>query len=289
MKMSNAIEILNRKFSDSEDAEITAMVNEELTNLRISQLIYQARTTAGLTQKELAKKINTPQSVIARMESANYYGHSLKTLQKIATALNKRICISFAEVEVAIETSAINKANQLSQLLHRKFDQWLDSGWQTAQSLGAAFQSPQFQYASARSRSAEPDLLEAEILVAENLANTDPNNPLASIHMAKKLNAFGCPMGLVVSVSQVSDCEPVNILLQLYALHDGNLPMDVCMTLLDEHGQPEHYPNAPNKIIEDRSNDQTPTIYLMFKYSKGDYFGVELSRGEVKVREKFFV
>lgn len=57
--------------------------------------IIKARKEKKLTQKELAKKAGTTQQVIARLESANYRGHSLKTLEKIAKALNKKPQVRF--------------------------------------------------------------------------------------------------------------------------------------------------------------------------------------------------
>ena len=43
-----------------------------------------ARTEAGLSQKELAEMIGTTQSVISRLEDADYEGHSLSMLSRIA-------------------------------------------------------------------------------------------------------------------------------------------------------------------------------------------------------------
>ena len=42
------------------------------------------RKGAGLTQAELAKKVRTTQSVIARLEDAEYAGHSLRMLEWVA-------------------------------------------------------------------------------------------------------------------------------------------------------------------------------------------------------------
>jgi transcriptional regulator with XRE-family HTH domain len=44
------------------------------------------REDAGLTQAELARKVGTTQSVIAHPEDADYAGHSLAMLERIATA-----------------------------------------------------------------------------------------------------------------------------------------------------------------------------------------------------------
>lgn len=55
----------------------------------IEQLIT-ARTERKMTQKQLAKKIGTSQSSIARLESGNY-NPSFQFLQRVATALDKRL------------------------------------------------------------------------------------------------------------------------------------------------------------------------------------------------------
>ncbi|MGA3098685.1 MAG: helix-turn-helix transcriptional regulator [Bryobacteraceae bacterium] len=46
---------------------------------------------AGLTQRQLAKKAGTTASVIGRLEEADYEGHSLAMLRRIAEAVGKRI------------------------------------------------------------------------------------------------------------------------------------------------------------------------------------------------------
>jgi predicted transcriptional regulator len=54
-------------------------------------MIYEARTKAGLTQQQLAELVGTKQPVIARLEDADYEGHSLSMLQRVASALNQRL------------------------------------------------------------------------------------------------------------------------------------------------------------------------------------------------------
>ena len=48
--------------------------------------VREMRKDAGLIQAELATKVGTTQSVIARLEDAKYTGHSLTMLEHIATA-----------------------------------------------------------------------------------------------------------------------------------------------------------------------------------------------------------
>ncbi|MCY7321042.1 MAG: helix-turn-helix transcriptional regulator, partial [Phormidesmis sp. CAN_BIN36] len=66
----------------AEDPEMEEMIKEASLNAELAQLLYQARTQAGLTQQQLADRIGTKQSVIARLEDAEYEGHSLSMLQK---------------------------------------------------------------------------------------------------------------------------------------------------------------------------------------------------------------
>lgn len=58
----------------------------------IEQLI-SARAERNMTQKELAEKIGTKQSNIARLESGNY-NPSFQFLQKVAVALNKKLSVA---------------------------------------------------------------------------------------------------------------------------------------------------------------------------------------------------
>jgi ribosome-binding protein aMBF1 (putative translation factor) len=88
-KTNDALKILKRMTAD--DPEIEEMVRESSLNAELAQLIYTARTQAGLTQQQLADRIGTKQSVIARLEDADYAGHSLSMLYKIAQALNQRL------------------------------------------------------------------------------------------------------------------------------------------------------------------------------------------------------
>ncbi|XWK87479.1 MAG: helix-turn-helix transcriptional regulator [Phormidium sp.] len=86
---NDVLKILKQMIAD--DPEIEEMVQESFLNAELAQLIYNARKQAGLTQQQLADRIGTKQSVIARLEDADYEGHSLSMLQKIARALNYRL------------------------------------------------------------------------------------------------------------------------------------------------------------------------------------------------------
>lgn len=53
--------------------------------------IIALREKAGLTQKKLADLVGTKQSNIARLESADYTGYTLKTLEKVTKALRAKL------------------------------------------------------------------------------------------------------------------------------------------------------------------------------------------------------
>src|SRR6267142_5016527 len=74
---------------------LRAAVEKERLNATIAAMIYNARTQAGLTQKRLAEMVGTHQSVIARLEDADYTGHSLSMLDKISAALGLRLTVGF--------------------------------------------------------------------------------------------------------------------------------------------------------------------------------------------------
>lgn len=88
-KTSNALKILEK--INRSDSNLQEMVAEATINAQVARSIYEARIKAGLTQQQLADRIGTKQSVIARLEDADYEGHSVSMLQKIAIALNQRI------------------------------------------------------------------------------------------------------------------------------------------------------------------------------------------------------
>jgi transcriptional regulator with XRE-family HTH domain len=64
----------------------------------VARKIYDLGTKAGLTQKRLAKLAGTAASVISPLEGADYDGHSLAMLRRIARAFDKRVEIRFVSM-----------------------------------------------------------------------------------------------------------------------------------------------------------------------------------------------
>lgn len=85
MKTKNALEIIEKQLE--KDPALKRAYLEEEKNYHIGCKIREYRKAAGLTQKKLAQLIKTKQSVISRIENAEYQGHSLTLLKKIASVL----------------------------------------------------------------------------------------------------------------------------------------------------------------------------------------------------------
>jgi transcriptional regulator with XRE-family HTH domain len=57
--------------------------------------IAALRKKAGLSQKDLARKLKTSQQQISRLESPSYEGHSLSMLRRVAQALHAKVKFTF--------------------------------------------------------------------------------------------------------------------------------------------------------------------------------------------------
>ncbi|MWV48554.1 helix-turn-helix domain-containing protein [Rathayibacter sp. VKM Ac-2803] len=79
-----------------ERARFDAALEEEEARLRLAELVYDARTSAGLTQTALAERMGTRQSVISAIEN----GAQVPTfgmLRRIARALDRDLTIELAQ------------------------------------------------------------------------------------------------------------------------------------------------------------------------------------------------
>jgi ribosome-binding protein aMBF1 (putative translation factor) len=88
-RKKDAVDQLIDKFVGDEP-ERQALLEEEIVNAEAARLVFDLRKNAGLSQRELARKVGTTASVICRMEQADYEG-SLPMLRRIAGALNRRL------------------------------------------------------------------------------------------------------------------------------------------------------------------------------------------------------
>lgn len=79
-------------------------------DLALGQLIYDLRTAAGLSQRELAARMGTTQSVISRLEEGGGARNRIDTLARVATALNRHLVVSFPETLPATMKDAVQVA-----------------------------------------------------------------------------------------------------------------------------------------------------------------------------------
>ena len=93
-KTADALTILHRRYYAGKPERLAAL-EEARANDLVARKIAALREKAGLSQRQLAKLIGTTASVICRLENADYEGHSLAMLNRIAAALNQRLEIRF--------------------------------------------------------------------------------------------------------------------------------------------------------------------------------------------------
>jgi DNA-binding XRE family transcriptional regulator len=94
---TDAVEIMDRRYYKGRPDRL-AELEDAKANDEVARKIYDLRTKAGLTQRQLAKRVGTTASVICLLEDADYEGHSLSMLRRIAGALHRRVEIHFGPV-----------------------------------------------------------------------------------------------------------------------------------------------------------------------------------------------
>jgi len=90
---TDAVEVLHRLYIKDNPERLISLEAEEIKS-NIAQQVYDLRSAAGLTQRQLAKKVGTTAEVIDDLEMTDYEDHQLGDavlmLQRIAKALGKR-------------------------------------------------------------------------------------------------------------------------------------------------------------------------------------------------------
>lgn len=94
---TDAAEVLRRRYLKNGGS--LAELEEERANSEIAKQLHDLRDQAGLSQRDLAKLVGTTASVICRLEDADYQGHSLAMLRRIAAALKRRVEVRFVAVK----------------------------------------------------------------------------------------------------------------------------------------------------------------------------------------------
>lgn len=97
-KTSDALEILDQRFFRKPNPARDARMKRYEDQMKIAEQIVALREKAGLTQEQLAKKVRTSRSTISRLEAADYRGHSMRMLERIAAALGARVEVRLAPI-----------------------------------------------------------------------------------------------------------------------------------------------------------------------------------------------
>jgi ribosome-binding protein aMBF1 (putative translation factor) len=103
-RTSDAIRILHQHFYAGRPERLAAL-EEARANAEVARELHALRQKAGLTQKQLAALVGTAPSVISRLEDADYEGHSMGMLRRIAAALNRRVEIRFVPLQGKLQAA----------------------------------------------------------------------------------------------------------------------------------------------------------------------------------------
>ena len=95
--------------------EYQATYQELGPEFELARLLIETRTKTGLTQTQLAMRMKTTQSVVARLESGRVHP-SYKTLKKIARATGTRLSIRFETTGTQRKSSTISLDHFLGYL-----------------------------------------------------------------------------------------------------------------------------------------------------------------------------
>jgi DNA-binding XRE family transcriptional regulator len=95
MKKETVRTFKSRLREDLKDPEFKAHFEEERQALKLAMKIAKLREKKGLSQQQLAKLMGTSQQAVSRIESGEYEGFTLKTLEKIAEATGTKVKIEF--------------------------------------------------------------------------------------------------------------------------------------------------------------------------------------------------
>ena len=99
--MTNFKDFLKEQFKADKDLEKDFYKGLEKSRIAIE--INAFRERAGLTQAELARRVGTSQSAVARMENADYQNYSIRTLRKIAEVLDLELLVSLRDKKLPVE------------------------------------------------------------------------------------------------------------------------------------------------------------------------------------------
>jgi ribosome-binding protein aMBF1 (putative translation factor) len=106
MKRDQHAEYVRERMKRS--AKFRRAFRRSLKQVDMAMLVREMRDSAKLSQVQLAERAGTTQSVIARLEDAEYTAHSLQTLEKIAAACGVTLSLhAQKKPEMELEVSLV--------------------------------------------------------------------------------------------------------------------------------------------------------------------------------------
>jgi len=122
MKKTNFDRYLDEQMKD---AAFAARFEQAGEAWDVALQLTALRQQAGLSQKDLARRLKTSQQHISRLESPAYEGHSLSNLRRVAQVLKARVRVIFEPEEtdsgrdtarVAISRRAVRRKQKRGQV-----------------------------------------------------------------------------------------------------------------------------------------------------------------------------
>ena len=102
------------------DADFAEKFREAGEAWDVAMQLASLRKKSGLSQKELAKRVETSQQQVSRLESPSYEGHSLSMLRRVADALGASIHVEIqpkkrAKLPIVAESKSMYRVTRKKQ------------------------------------------------------------------------------------------------------------------------------------------------------------------------------
>ncbi len=93
--MSDLTKFIDKK--EQEQSGFKERINREIEAIKIGEEIRAMRIASGMTQAELAEKLQTTKSAISRLENHST-SMRLSTIEKVAGVFDKKVVIHFQQI-----------------------------------------------------------------------------------------------------------------------------------------------------------------------------------------------
>lgn len=93
--MKNTVKFKDYLKDELKNKEFKKAFNEEEVYASLAIQTAKIRQEKGITQEELAKRLHTTQQTVSRLEDTHNKSYSLKTLIRLARALDKGLKVEF--------------------------------------------------------------------------------------------------------------------------------------------------------------------------------------------------